>query len=62
MRWRNFQRSAQQLEAKLQSIAEEHNRLFVLLRDTEKAMELKRGEQKPSSSIWIRRRRNTPRW
>ncbi|BBL59388.1 chromosome segregation protein SMC [Methylomonas koyamae] len=46
MRWRNFQRSAQQLEAKLQSIAEEHNRLFVLLRDTEKAMELKRGEQK----------------
>ena len=46
MRWQNFQRNAQQLEAKLQSIAEEHNRLFVLLRDTEKAMELKRGEQK----------------
>lgn len=46
MRWQNFQQSAQQLEAKLQSIAEEHNRLFVLLRDTEKAMELKRGEQK----------------
>ena len=46
MRWRNFQRSAQQLEEKLQSIAAEHNRLFVLLRDTEKAMELTRGEQK----------------
>ncbi|WP_445372930.1 chromosome segregation protein SMC [Methylomonas sp. HW2-6] len=46
MRWRSFQRSAQQLEAKLQSVAEEHNRLFVLLRDTEKAMELKRSEQK----------------
>lgn len=46
MRWRNFQRSAQQLEAKLQSVAEEHNRLFVLLRDTEKAMELKRSEQR----------------
>ncbi len=46
MRWQNFQRTAQQLEAKLQNIAEEHNRLFVLLRDTEKAMELKRGEQK----------------
>ena len=46
MRWQSFQRSAQQLEEKLQTIAEEHNRLFVLLRDTEKAMELKRGEQK----------------
>ena len=46
MRWRSFQQSAQQLEAKLQTIAQEHNRLFVLLRDTEKAMELKRGEQK----------------
>jgi chromosome segregation protein len=46
MRWQSFQRSAQQLEEKLQSIAEEHNRLFVLIRDTEKAMELKRGEQK----------------
>ncbi|MDD2760577.1 MAG: chromosome segregation protein SMC [Methylomonas sp.] len=46
MRWQSFQQNAQQLEAKLQTIAEEHNRLFVLLRDTEKAMELKRGEQK----------------
>ncbi|WP_426992774.1 chromosome segregation protein SMC [Methylomonas sp. CM2] len=46
MRWQSFQRNAQQLEAKLQTIAEEHNRLFVSLRDTEKAMELKRGEQK----------------
>ena len=46
MRWQSFQRTAQQLEDKLQSIAADHNRLFVLLRDTEKAMELKRGEQK----------------
>lgn len=46
MRWQSFQQNAQHLEAKLQAIAEEHNRLFVLLRDTEKAMELKRGEQK----------------
>lgn len=46
MRWQSFQRSAQQLEDKLQNIAAEHNRLFVLLRDTEKAMDLKRGEQK----------------
>ena len=46
MRWQNFQRSAQQLDEKLQAVAEEHNRLFVLLRDTEKAMEIQRGEQK----------------
>ncbi|WP_150045994.1 chromosome segregation protein SMC [Methylomonas rhizoryzae] len=46
MRWAGFQRNAQQLEDKLQGIAEEHNRLFMLLRDTEKAIELKRGEQK----------------
>ena len=46
MRWQNFQRSAQQLEDKLQGIAAEHNRLFVLLRDTEKALDLKRNEQK----------------
>ncbi|MCQ8104242.1 chromosome segregation protein SMC [Methylomonas sp. SURF-2] len=46
MRWQNFQQHAQQLEDKLQGIAAEHNRLFVLLRDTEKTMELKRGEQK----------------
>ncbi|PPD31377.1 MAG: chromosome segregation protein SMC [Methylomonas sp.] len=46
MRWQNFQQSALKLEDKLQSIAGEHNRLFVLLRDTEKAIELKRGEQK----------------
>jgi chromosome segregation protein len=51
MRWQNFQRSAQQLEAKLQNIAEEHNRLFVLLRDTEQAMELKRGEQKAQQQL-----------
>ena len=46
MRWQGFQRSAQQLETQLQAVAEEHNRLFVLLRETEKSMELKRGEQK----------------
>ncbi len=46
MRWQSFQQSAQQLETKLQAVAEQHNRLFVLLRDTEKSMELKRGEQK----------------
>ena len=46
MRWQGFQDSAQALETQLQGVAEEHNRLFVLLRDIEKSMELKRGEQK----------------
>ncbi|NBV75649.1 MAG: chromosome segregation protein SMC [Methylococcaceae bacterium] len=46
MRWQGFQNTAQQLETQLQAVAAEHNRLFVLLRDIEKSMELKRGEQK----------------
>lgn len=46
MRWQGFQNATQQLETQLQGVAEEHNRLFVLLRDIEKSMELKRGEQK----------------
>ncbi|MEY4718171.1 MAG: hypothetical protein RL563_789 [Pseudomonadota bacterium] len=46
MRWQNFQRSAQKLEDKLKQIAEEHNRLFVLMRDIEKTIEVKRSEQK----------------
>ena len=46
MRWLGFQNTTQQLEIQLQGVAEEHNRLFVLLRETEKSMELKRGEQK----------------
>jgi len=46
MRWQNFHNLAQKLEENLQTIAAEHNRLFVLLRDLEKSMEGKRSEQK----------------
>lgn len=46
IRWRNFQIAAQKLDEKLQSIAAEHNRLFVLSRELEKGMEGKRQEQK----------------
>ncbi|MDD4915268.1 MAG: chromosome segregation protein SMC [Methylococcales bacterium] len=46
MRWRAFHTAAQKLEAKLQAIAAEHNRLFMLLRETEKDLEFRRGEQK----------------
>ena len=46
MRWQGFQQTAQKLEQKLQSIAAEHNRLFVLLRETEADMEHRRSEQK----------------
>lgn len=46
MRWQNFHAIAQKLEGNLQTVAAEHNRLFVLLRDLEKSMEDQRGEQK----------------
>jgi chromosome segregation protein len=46
MRWQGFQQTGQQLEAQLQGIATEHNRLFVALRQTEQAIDAQRGEQK----------------
>lgn len=46
MRWRSFEQTSQQLEARLQTIAAEHNRLFVLLRDSESGLAAARGEQK----------------
>jgi chromosome segregation protein len=46
MRWQGFQQTGQQLEAQLQGIATEHNRLFVALRQTEQAIAAQRGEQK----------------
>ena len=46
MRWQGFHLASQKLEAKLASIAAEHNRLFVLLRDIEKSMEARRDEYK----------------
>ncbi len=46
MRWNNYHQTSQQLENQLQEVAAEHNRLFVLLRETEKNIEAKRAEQK----------------
>ncbi len=46
MRWHNYHQSAQAMEEKLQDIAEEHNRLFVLLRETDSQIDFKRDEQK----------------
>ncbi|WP_349431436.1 chromosome segregation protein SMC [Methylomarinum sp. Ch1-1] len=46
MRWNSYHQTSQQLENKLQDIAAEHNRLFVLLRETDQNIEAKRNEQK----------------
>ncbi len=46
MRWQSFHHASQKLEDRLQNVAAEHNRLFVLLRELEKGMESKRSEQK----------------
>ncbi len=46
MRWQNFHIAAQKLEEKLQTIAAEHNRLFMLLRELEKNIESQRTAQK----------------
>jgi chromosome segregation protein len=46
MRWQNFHIAAQKLEEKLQAIAAEHNRLFMLLRELEKTIDSRRTEQK----------------
>ena len=51
MRWRGFQQSMEKQEAELQIIATEHNRLFVLLRETEKNIDSKRGEQKQQRQV-----------
>ncbi len=46
LRWRGFQAAVDDLEQKLQAVAGEHNRLFVLLRQTESDASGQRGEQK----------------
>ncbi len=46
MRWNNHRQSVTQLEQQLQSVAEEHNRLFVLNRELEKGIADKREDQK----------------
>ena len=51
LRWNNYHQTSEQLEARLQEIAGEHNRLFVLLRDTDKSIDSKRIEQKNQQQI-----------
>ncbi len=46
LRWNSYHQTSQQLENKLQDIATEHNRLFVLLRETDKSIDNQRIEQK----------------
>ncbi|MGZ8180830.1 MAG: chromosome segregation protein SMC [Methylobacter sp.] len=46
MRWNTYHQAAKQLDAKLQDVAHEHNRLFVELRDIDNNIETKRAEHK----------------
>jgi chromosome segregation protein len=46
IRWNSHHQHSAQLESKLKQIASEHNRLFVLLRDTDKSIDAKRVQQK----------------
>jgi len=46
MRWDSYHQAAGQLESKLHEVAAEHNRLFVLLREIDGAIESKRAEHK----------------
>ncbi len=46
MRWRTYHQAAQVLETNLHSVAAEHNRLFVALRDLDSQIERQRAEHK----------------
>ena len=46
MRWNSYHQSAQTLEEKMQTVAEEHNQLFVLRREIDNRIEAKRTEHK----------------
>ncbi|MDD5274578.1 MAG: chromosome segregation protein SMC [Methylovulum sp.] len=46
MRWDSYHQAAAQLESRLHEVAAEHNRLFVLLREIDAAIESKRTEHK----------------
>ncbi len=46
LRWNSYHQNSEQLESRLQDIAAEHNRLFVLLRETDSAVDSKRTLQK----------------
>ncbi|MGJ0483480.1 MAG: chromosome segregation protein SMC [Methylomicrobium sp.] len=46
MRWQSYQDAAAALESRMQEAANEHNRVFVELRELENALETKRGDHK----------------
>ncbi len=46
MRWNAYHMAAKHLDEKLQTVAHEHNRLFVCVRDIDKNIESKRAEHK----------------
>jgi chromosome segregation protein len=46
MRWQSYQQAGAQLEARLQMVASEHNRLFIELRDIDNQLEQQRAEHK----------------
>ncbi|MEI6542460.1 MAG: chromosome segregation protein SMC [Methylococcales bacterium] len=52
MRWNAFYQTSKQLEIKLHEVANEHNRLFVEVRDIEKAVEIKRAEHKAQQQLF----------
>jgi len=51
LRWNSYHQTSEQLESRLQDIATEHNRLFVLLRETDKSIDSKRIEQKGQQQL-----------
>ncbi len=51
LRWNNYHQTAEQLETRLQDIATEHNRLFSLHRETDKAIDTQRIEQKNQQQL-----------
>ncbi len=46
MRWQEHQRISEKLQTQLEAVANEHNRLFALHKDSEETLEAKRSEQK----------------
>lgn len=46
IRWQNFQTTAQEIENRIQTVAVEHNRLFIKLRDLNASLETNRAAQK----------------
>ena len=51
LRWNSYHQTSAQLESRLQEIATEHNRLFVLLRETDKSIDSKRLAQKDQQQL-----------